>query len=142
MSGCDPSRIRLWWPTRRHLGGICLGEPRGQILARGDFVEEVRLSSDPPDFEVDLRRLTHPEISVVIADGIAVSIGAYDECFLDDVNLIGLPLDSVAWRVGGIAKQTVEGVSQYETGSNVELLIDVDGLVSQVHISDWSMIPD
>jgi hypothetical protein len=91
---------------------------------------------------VDLRRLTHPEISVVIADGIAVSIGAYDECFLDDVNLIGLPLDSVAWRVGGIAKQTVEGVSQYETGSNVELLIDVDGLVSQVHISDWSMIPD
>ena len=142
MSDAEATRVRLWWPTERCLGGICLGTTREEILARGDFVEDVPSDPDDLDDEGDLRRLAPPEMSVTMSDGIAVSITAFDECLLDEVNLIGLPLDAVAWRVGGIAQQTMQGeVGGYETGSGVELWVR-DGVVCQVHISDWSLVTD
>jgi hypothetical protein len=132
--------IRLWWPKQRCLGGICLGATKEEILSRGDFFED--LPEGPDDESQRLSKIGPPEMAVSLADGVAWAIGAYDECLLDDVDLIGLPLDAAAWRLGGIEAQTLEGeVEIFRTASGVELYVR-EGNVCQVYISDESLIKD
>lgn len=71
---------------------------RPDILALGGYFEDV---GDDPD-DVYLKRFS-PDVSVALCDEVAVAIAASDECFYDDVNLIGLPLEAAAWRLGGVA---------------------------------------
>ena len=129
--------IRLWEPSSRCLGGVCFGFTRAQVLSLGDYFED---DGDDPDGEF-LQRF-FPAVVVSLSDGIVVSIGASEQCLLEEVELIGSSLDFAASLLGGLAGQTHSGaVEIYETGSGVELYVR-DDRVSQVIISDFSLIPE
>ena len=129
--------IKLWSPSARCLGGVCLGDPADLILQSGDYVRE-----DNPATDEQYLRRWQPDVIATLSDDIVVSITALDECEVDGVDVIGLPLESVAWRLGGIAEQTGRGVvDMFETTSGVELWVR-DGSVCQVSISDWSLVKE
>jgi hypothetical protein len=129
--------IELWSPGTRCLGGVCLGDTAELVLLSGDYVRDETAGS-----ETQCLQRSDPDVMVTLSDDIVVSITAFDECLVDGVNVIGLPLDAVAWRLGGVSEQTGQGeVDMFQTASGVEIWIR-DGSVCQLSISDWSLIQD
>lgn len=129
--------VQLWYPDRRSIDGISLGASRDEVLARGDYFEDAS-----PDIGGEFLYRFTPDMILSICDGIVVSIGTSDECFLDGTNLIGLPFDEVAGRLGGIEAQLEAGeIEIYATVTGVELYVR-DGKVTRIVLSDWSLVPD
>jgi hypothetical protein len=125
--------IQLWTPHSRCMGGICLGASRAAALALGAWVEHdddlgYRLERPGAGFKLSL------------SDDVVISIGAFQECYLDEINLIGQRFEFAVALVGGDARQTEDGeVAIYEFDGGLEFYVRDDRII-QVHLSDWSLV--
>jgi hypothetical protein len=99
---------------------------------------------DPEQDEGDTRhfQLFQPEVRATLVDDVVVAVGAFDECYFDDVDLIGQPPAFAAACLGTSLSQTDWGeVIIYRVGELIELY-ERDGSVVQVHLADWTLITD
>jgi hypothetical protein len=114
-------------------------------LSIGDSIDQHDLSAFLEDGEEEgcstLTKLS-PYVSIILYEGVVISVTAADECWLGGVDLIGMPATEAVDRLG------IEVVGKAGTAVEIWALlggIEVysrDGVVTRVSVSDWSLIVD
>lgn len=111
----------------------------------GDSIDRHDLSLFVDDGQeegcVNLTKFT-PYVSIVLCEGVVVSVTAADECWLGGIDLVGMPVSEAVDRLGiEVLEREGSAVEIWALAGGMELYTR-DGLVTRISVSDWSLVND
>jgi hypothetical protein len=123
-------------PDCRTLGGIALGSAGAGLLSSGLFQLDGRDEDGMAYLESNDMAL-----SVSTVDDIVVSVCAFEECYWNDVDLIGLQLEQVESQLGELSLTESGEVNMYRSAREVDVWMR-NGRVIQVQLSDYGLVAE